>query len=171
MRYIKLFENFDVYDIGNPEDYYDIIESEFSDYPCVWWEDGCGYDEDECRFASREEFTKYVSEIFDIFDGLDNPVKVFRVVGADSEEDIDKTMIGEHWSFMKESALNFEGYNIDGDNVFLIEAEIEKKYIDWEQTIKLYTQFSGGFSDQDEDEIFIPYANNDAIKIISINKV
>jgi hypothetical protein len=68
---------------------------------------------------------------------LPDPLTIYRIVGVDSEEDLDTEKIGEHWSISKEAVEHFlgDGYDGSGDRTMILTAKIEKKYVNWITTV------------------------------------
>lgn len=122
-----------------------------------WYDLYPGYsreiDEDEeCYFSTKDKAIQYANEVIDIFTSLPNPIPIYRSLKVKSKEDIDYEFLGESWSYRKESAINF-GKRI-GANV-LLSAFVYKKDVEWGATLRVYHVFSGGYTDEDEDEIVI----------------
>lgn len=121
---------------------------------------------DEYYFETKEAAEQYADELIDLFDSLPDPIPVYRAIKAKSREDIDMEYLGESWSFDRASAISFGSRN--GSN-FLLSAEVSKEDVNWAGTIKVYTQFSGSFTDEDENEIVID--DQEAIKNIKIEEI
>ncbi len=145
---------FDYIDFSNDKDLYpghSDIENDFTD---------------DYFFNTEKEANEYVNKIMQLFNGLPNPIPVFRCIKAKSENDIDLEMVGESWSYDKQSALNFGSRN--GSN-FLLSAFINKENVNWQGTIKAYVLFSNNFSDENENEIVID--EQDKLQNIKITKL
>ena len=108
-------------------------------------------EDDDVMFSSKEKAVQHINFIIDVFNSLPNPIPIFRTLYAKNENEIDLEYLGESWSFEKENAISFGSHN--GSN-FLISALIDKKYVNWEETIKRFVIFSGGDGD-DENEIVV----------------
>lgn len=107
---------------------------------------------DEYFFDTRKKALSYAKDVIGLFDGLPDPVPVYRVVKAKSVEDVDVEYPGESWSFDKKSAVQFGRHN---NSNFLLSAMINKKDVNWAGTVKAYALFSGGFDEDNEDEIVV----------------
>jgi hypothetical protein len=68
-------------------------------------------------------------------------------------KDINFDYLGDSWSFDKQSAINF-AKNQAGGNILLI-AKTKFDNVDWNNTVKLWYQFSKTFDGYDENEINI----------------
>ena len=121
-------------------------------YPGAPGEDN-GYEE-EYWFDSKEQAEEYADMVVGIFEGLPDPVPVYRAVHAAEPGDVRTgEFAGESWSFDRRSAEQFGSHN--GSN-YLISGVIPKSKVDWQTTISNYVEFSG-FGADSEDEIVIPY--------------
>jgi hypothetical protein len=129
-------------------------------------EDQNQYEEDY-RFNTKEDAVGFAKETISLFNSLPNPIPIFRAIHAKSKDDISLEYPEESWSYRKESALNFAGNQNMGN--FLLSGTIDKRFVDWERTLKNYIDFSGGFSSEDEDEITI--GDETKIKILSIDPI
>lgn len=118
------------------------------------------YDSD---FDTKEQALLYAEDVLDLFQGFDNPFPIYRTIALGKWADLDKEDLGNHWSFERESAINFAKYNAGGN--VLISGMIRKEDVDWELTIKLYKEFSGSYTDSDENEIYVP----DTSKVFDVN--
>jgi len=126
-------------------------------------------DDGDFMFETKENAYEYVEYIKDLFISLNDPIEIYRSLNVDDIKDIDLEYLGNCWSFEKHSALNFGSRN--NNNNYNISAEIEKKYVDWKQTILAYINFSDTLSDDDENEIYIGDDTSRYIKNIKIEKI
>lgn len=110
-------------------------------------------------YDTRAKATAAAKELIDIFEGLGDPVHLYRVVHAESQEQIDMEMLGEHWSWDRKTALEFAGYNLQKP-WFMIEAKIKRSEIDWGSTLR--AQMAHPY----EREIFIPYPARPSVSTI-----
>lgn len=116
---------------------------------------------DEYWFDTKEIAEQYAAELIDIFDSLPDPIPLYRAIKAKSEADIDIEFPGESWSYDRDSAYEFGMHN--GSN-FMLTAKVNKKDVNWAGTIKAYVLFSGGMTNEDENEIVV----DDQDKLIDI---
>jgi hypothetical protein len=86
------------------------------------------------------------------------PIKIYRKLhGLKSEDQVDLRNPGAYWTFDYDTALNWKEempsqgpFNPKyddkeyGKNECILEAEIDPKYVDWEDTIQTYCDFSIG---------------------------
>lgn len=146
-------------DKGN---YYDIYPNYSEDY-----NENADY-----MFKSKEHLMDEIEQMFYIFDNLPDPIPIYRTIKVDSVNDINLDNLGDSWSYNKKSALNF-AKNHNWGNV-LLSGKVKKDFVDWKQTIKSYLLFTmGQYGNESEDEISLPYADEDVIqdlKIIELNK-
>jgi len=137
-------------------------------------DDDDGDGDGDFMFETKEKAYEYVEYIKDLFISLNDPIEIYRSLNVDDIKDIDLEYLGNCWSFEKHSALNFgsrNNNNNNNNNNYNISAEIEKKYVDWKQTILAYINFSDTLSDDDENEIYIGDENSQYIKNIKIEKI
>lgn len=121
----------------------------------------------EFYFDSEEKAVEAIENIFYQFDILPDPIPVYRVMKVKNLEDIDYDDLGASWSYEKDSALGFGSrYNLYS---VLLSGLIEKKYIDWKSTLKVYVQHSLGLIGEEENEIVIP--NTDNITDLKVEKL
>lgn len=111
--------------------------------------------EEEYRFNSEQDALNYVQEVIDIFEGLPNPLKIYRAIRAKSVNDIDMEMLGISWTWDLNAAIEFGSHN--GSN-FILEAETDGKNISLEEAVINYFDFSdiGNY----ESEFEIPLIND-----------
>lgn len=156
---------------------YNIVLDKKTIFSYIEWQNTCkdlypGYSTEENDFTeeyffdTKEKADQYAQDIIDLFTSLPNPIPIYRCIKAKSIEDIDLEMPGESWSFEKQSAINFGRRN--GSN-YLLSTTVNKQDVNWQGTIKAYTLFSGGFSDEDEHEIVVD--DWTALKNIVITKI
>jgi len=111
------------------------------------------FDEDEeTMFQTKEKAEQYANYVIEIFSNLPQYIPIYRAIYVKNESDIDYDYLGESWSLYKENAISFGSHN--GSN-YLISATIDKKYVDWEETLKRFTLFSFGDDIDDENEIVV----------------
>ncbi len=146
------------------EDVYGMIDyhDSFRDLYPGYSDDENEYEEDY-YFPTEEIAKERVEDILDFFKQLPNPIPVYRSIKVKSIDKVDYDLLGDSWSFDKQSAINFAN-NQAGGNV-LISGLVRKDNVDWEDTIKHYFEFSQSFSDYDENEIKIPNAEDDVFDI------
>lgn len=135
----------------------DVFEALADVFLSEWYDIYPGYsqpvDEDEETFFNTEEQAiNFASIVNETFESLPNPIPIYRTLYAKTEEDIDLEYLGESWSFVKESAIAFGSHN--GSN-YLISATIDKRYVNWEKTLKTFVIFSGTQDSDDENEIVV----------------
>jgi hypothetical protein len=121
----------------------------------------------DCYFASEKQLNNYCEDVLGLFQALasEDPVLIYRSIQVDSIAQIDREMLGEHWSFDLESARNFAKYNLWG-SVFLVRGETSPENIDWKKSIVQYLHFSGRQSDEDENELIVLDASEVRVVII-----
>jgi hypothetical protein len=98
--------------------------------------------------------------------GVTNPEKmiVYRAIKKDDLTEIDFEKLGASWSWNSPSAIPYLGGVYEGKFVYVIIAEINKKDVDWKETIFLNMEPFYGV----EEEIYVP--DNTSINIINILK-
>lgn len=169
MKHIKLFENFNeswspkfdretIFDAVEWQGNYSDLYPGYSDEPADFT--------DETYYDSKEEAEQVADGIIDIFDSLPNPIPIYRAIHAKDRNDIDTDELGESWSYERDSAINFGSHN--GSN-FLLSGEVAKEDVNWAGSIKAYVLFSGGYSDEDENEIVVD--DSSAVKNLKIEDI
>lgn len=127
----------------------------FTSYGEYFDDDGkIHYDEVEKDFYDDiedviETFSKYINS---------KSIKIYRKLhGLKNKEQVDLNNPGVYWTFDYDTALNWKDEMPDdglfnpkyddkeyGKNECILEAEIDTKYVDWEDTIQTYCDFSIG---------------------------
>jgi len=169
MRHIKLYERFNeawepkfdiatILDAIEWEDNYSDLYPGYSDEPGDFTE--------ETYYDTKEEAEEAANQIIDILSSLPNPIPVYRAIKANDRDDIDTEDLGESWSYDRDSAINFGSHNSSN---FLLSGEVNKEDVNWTGTIKAYVIFSGGYSDDDENEIVVDDSNS--IKNLKIEDI
>jgi hypothetical protein len=123
--------------------------------------------EEDYYFPTKEEAYNDVNETLEFFNTQPNPIPIYRSIKVKSMEDIKYDWLGDSWSFDKQSAINFAKNQADG-NVLLI-GKTKFDNVDWDNTIKLWYQFSRTFDGYDENEINI--IDSDEIFDIKTEKI
>ncbi len=160
-----LFEIFDNNRINiSIEDVYNLIDfhNSFRDLYPGYSDEENEYEEDY-YYPSKEGAQSHVGDVINLFEDMPNPIPVYRSIKVKSIDDIDYDLLGDSWSFDRQSAINFAKNQAGGD--VLISGFVRKENVDWEDTIKHYFEFSETFSDYDENEIKIPNAEDDVFNI------
>lgn len=153
------------------EDVFNLIEyqdNNFDLYP--------GYDPDledseneydlEYYFDTKDIAYQAANGVLEMFESLESPILIYRTITVKSLDDINHEDLGESWSLYKESALSF-GSRIRAN--ILLEAKTEHDNVDWKKAVKLFFVFSGGFTDEDEDEL--PIIDSSKLFDIQVHKI
>jgi len=72
------------------------------------------YYDNDFWFDTKEQALLYAEEVLDFFQGFDNPFPVYRTIAIGKWKDLDYDDLGNHWSFDRESAINFARNNTGG---------------------------------------------------------
>ena len=112
---------------------------------------------------NEEKSEIQLDEIFNIFNKLPDNIPIYRGIQCDFE-DIDYKNIGNYWSFDKKSALIFaNNFENEEENIknYLFSAKINKKDVNWKETIESCIRFNRkNFGiDNDENELTITKQN------------
>ena len=107
--------------------------------------------EDDYYFPTKDDAYNDINETLEFFNSLPNPIPIYRSIKVKSMKDINFDYLGDSWSFDKQSAINF-AKNQAGGNILLI-AKTKFDNVDWNNTVKLWYQFSWKFDGYDENEI------------------
>lgn len=95
--------------------------------------DYMGYDEE----WAKEDLIELVNHL----NKLENPLKLYRIICADSKEGINLTQVGSHYSWSKRDLVNdhYDGGTIAGhcvgDKVFLLTVSADKSMVDVMETL------------------------------------
>ena len=157
----KFFSNIglkseDVFNMIEYHDSYKDLYPSYSDYENEY--------EEDYYFETKEDAYNDVNKTLHFFNNLPNPIPIYRSIKVKSMLDINFDNLGDSWSFDKQSAVNF-AKNQAGGNVLLI-AKTKFDNVDWNNTLKLWYQFSRTDDGYDENEINII----DSDKIFDIEK-
>lgn len=95
--------------------------------------------EDDYAYDTKEKAYQQAEFILDILGGLPDPVDAWRAIYAKDVDSIRKDWLGESWSFEKEAALEFGSHARAN---FLLHAKIPRSAIDWDRTVREFTQNS-----------------------------
>lgn len=153
MKYLKSFkENFSwkrltIDDVFDCIDFYDSYKDL---YP--------GFSQDntysnEYMFDTKEKAYQYGNDILNIFNNLPPIVDIYRAVYIKNENEIDPEYPGDHWSFDKQSALDFARNQNRGN--YLYTAKVRAEDIDYKNSIKNFIQFSQNHDGYDENELVV----------------
>ena len=129
--------------VGSWDDLYPFYDNDEDDYYS-----------DDFLFDTKEQAVKHAEFVLDTFQGLDDPFMIYRTININKWDDIDYDDLGNHWSFEKQSAINFA--RKEGGGNILLSGKIYKNDVDWEETLVKFEEFSGNWTDEDEDEIYVP---------------
>jgi len=120
-------------------------------------------DGDIYYYNTKEEGVDNVKSVMKMFNSFPNVIKVYRTIGVRDGEKINYEKLGQHWTFDKETAIDFSKF-FSGNIV--LTGEINHKYVNWLSSFKLYFEFSNGAykrssgSDFNENELYIPDPTN-----------
>lgn len=113
---------------------------------------------------------EYYNNMVSLFNNLPNPLPIYRLIFVDDTNDINLHELGTSWTWDTEnwddliSSVLYDDDVENGEIVVVLSGNIDKNFIDWENTINKYiTQhlYSKGF---DENEIVIPKSSYKNIK-------
>ena len=125
---------------------------------------------DNYLFQSKEYYYKHVNSILKFFNDIPQTFNIYRVIDETNENNICYDWFGEHWTYDKQSAINFAN-TFDNDNYILFSAQTTKDNVDWEQTIKNYFYYSCNGDYFDENEITIKDCTSYSIKNLKLSKL
>jgi hypothetical protein len=123
--------------------------------------------EEEYYYPTMDDAYNEVNNTLEFFNELPEPLTIYRSIKVKSLDDIDYENLGESWSYDKQSAINF-AYNQAGGNVLLV-GKTNFENINWEETLRLYFEFSNGYDTYNEDEIRV--IDSDKIFDIEADKI
>lgn len=89
----------------------------------------------------RESAIDELKDLVSYFNGLNNNLKLYRIICADSEEDINLEYLGSHYSNNKKSLLgnHYSRGSVyghcEGDKTFLVSVECDKRQMDIMETL------------------------------------
>lgn len=105
-------------------------------------------------FGSKQDYYTHVNKVLSFFNDMPDIINIYRVIDKNNENDICYKWLGEHWTYDKQSAMNFAN-TFDSNMYILFSAQTTKDNIDWEQTIKNYFYYSSNGDYFDENEITV----------------
>jgi hypothetical protein len=124
-------------------------------------------------YYSKEEAINNVKSVINLFNSFPNKIKVYRTISVDDVEMIRYgNKLGSHWTFDKETAIEFSKVFV-GNTV--LTGIVDEKWVDWQMSYKAYFEFSNGAykrlygTDFNENELYIP--NPKYIKNISYFRI
>jgi len=123
--FIDVYPGFNFYDRYNP-----VVDYEY--------EEG-----EEYLFKTKEEAEEYAKSVVDIFNSLPNPIRVYRWIYLEEEDDFIPEDLGEFWTYHPTLTQAFGNTRLKGT--------IDTKDVDWRETLIRIGEWIG-----DENEIFIP---------------
>lgn len=114
----------------------------------------------------NDEDIKYeLKGLISHIESLPQTIKLYRIIYADDLSEIDKNLLGSHYSNNKRELINSHSYTTGyGDYKYLFTVEANKEMIDFVQTI------SNNILYPNENEITLKNKGK-GIKIISIKKL
>ena len=116
-----------------------------------------GFDEEDAQFE-LDSLVGYVKN-------LPNPVKLFRIVVIDDENDINTTYPGSHYSTSQKDLIHSHSYLTGyGDKYFLMVVSADKSLIDVNSTIHNNILYPN------ENEVTLKYRGR-GVEILSIKKI
>lgn len=154
MQYLKQFNESYSWNKLTVNDIFNLID--FADFKNLYPDydnNDSDYDMDEYFFNSKEQAENYANEILDIFNNFPNEITIYRSIRVKSVDDIWWDNLGDHWSFDKESAINFAKNQVQGN--YLLIGKIKAEDVDWESTVSNYIHFSGNYDSYDENELTV----------------
>jgi hypothetical protein len=128
--------------------------------------------EEEVNSYTKDEFEAICEDEYGTFEWMaDKPyIDIYRVIETTK---INFRMVGNCWSFEKDSAIMFGKQNLSGKNpVQLLQGKVKPGNVDWDATIDAYAVMSFGQLGDSyaENELYIPDGNIIYdIKVINTN--
>lgn len=87
------------------------------------------------EFESEDDLETEAQELAEFLNSFPHVINVYRVVHADSEDDVDADLhIGEHWTHTDRKAIEFARDNLKKP-WFLISGKVRHGDVDWAQTL------------------------------------
>lgn len=117
----------------------------------------------ECYWDTKEKAISGAQDLIDFF-SFSNPANVYRVVHAESEEDIDTESPGSHWTITADDAIRIAGESLSLSKPwFVLHGKVKLRDIDWNTTLDQQ------FNNPDEYEVYIPH--DERVKVVEIKKI
>ena len=89
------------------------------------------------RDYSEEDANNEIDDILSWIDGFPKKITLYRIIRADSKNDIDTEYPGNHYSMDRKSLIKNKDFSHGiGDKVFLLKVSVDKRYIDKSETLK-----------------------------------
>lgn len=113
---------------------------------------------------------RFYNEMVLLFNNLPNPLPIYRLIFVDNIDDIDLKELGTSWTWDTKNwndLISSVLYDDDVKNGFitvLISGNIDKQYVNWEDTLNKYLTQHLYSKDFDENEIVIPKSSYSKIK-------
>ena len=105
--------------------------------------DGAGAEEKEIDYLLETEFPGLLKHL----ENFPDPMEIWRTLSTGSVQD----NLGNYWSWAKDGAIEHGSLEV-ADDIVLLHAEVEKRYVDWPRSFAANLGDSYG----SEKEIFIP---------------
>ena len=89
------------------------------------------------RDYNEEDANNEIDDILSWMEGLPKKMTLYRIIRADSEDDIDTENPGNHYSMDRKNLIANQDFSHGvGDRVFLLKVSVDKRYINKEDTLK-----------------------------------
>ena len=89
------------------------------------------------RDYNEEDANNEIDDILSWMEGLPKKLTLYRIIRADSEDEIDTENPGNHYSMDRKNLIANKGFSHGvGDRVFLLKVSVDKRYINKEDTLK-----------------------------------
>lgn len=124
-------------------------------------------DYEDGLFSSTEHAEEFIRDVASLFSAMQQkPVlTLYRSIKIDSLDDLDLDYLGESWSWLKESALEFGSHA--GANYLLV-ANVPRESIDWHESVRRFLENSS-LSAIGEEELVV--LDESAIDLLACTKI
>lgn len=89
------------------------------------------------RDYNEEDANNEIDDILSWMEGLPKKLTLYRIIRADSEDEIDTENPGNHYSMDRNNLIANKDFSHGvGDRVFLLKVSVDKRYINKEDTLE-----------------------------------
>lgn len=119
-------------------------------------------------FNTKKQAIEWARIVKDIFESFPSEIKIYRTIYLKNIESLRSDNLGESWSWEKDSVVEF---GVHAGNNYILSGVVNHNNIDWKQSVESFVvNSSDPFSNESENELYIPYAE-EVVKDLRIEKI